>query len=201
MSVCPNQEADTDSRDPTHQKGARMATEAIPPGEPKFTETTQVVDCFEDLVYRIALAHTSCAPDADDVYQNVFLTYHRKRPLCRDQEHIKAWLINTTLKCALQSTTNSWRARVIPITPEHLPAESDESDQFTFQTALQQAVFAALTSLAETYRTPLYLFYFEDLPVNRIAELLDLEPGTVKTRLSRGRTMMRELLQGDVFDE
>jgi RNA polymerase sigma-70 factor (ECF subfamily) len=47
----------------------------------------------------------------------------------------------------------------------------------------------------------MHLFYFEDLPIARIAELLDLELGAVKMRLSRGRELMRGQLQGAYFND
>ena len=53
----------------------------------------------------------------------------------------------------------------------------------------------------QDYRLPLYLFYFEELPTDRIAKILTLRPGTVRMRLSRGRDQLRELLKGDYFDE
>jgi RNA polymerase sigma-70 factor (ECF subfamily) len=169
---------------------------AAEPAQPWPTE--QVVQRFESMVYGIAVTHTQCRADADDVYQDVFLTYHRKRPACRDAEHLKAWLIRTTLNRSRQVASSSWRTRVVALTPENaeqLPA------RFQFRTELQQAVFWALTQLPETYRTPLFLFYFADLPIAQIAEALEIEPGAVKMRLSRARAMMRDQLQGDVFDD
>ncbi|MDR2348582.1 MAG: sigma-70 family RNA polymerase sigma factor [Bifidobacteriaceae bacterium] len=168
------------------------------PPEPYFTDTRRAIELYEPLVYGLAVTHTRCRSDADDVYQNVFLTYHRKKPLCRNADHLKAWLINTALNCAKQIAASSWRTRVVPLTPEHAAALPDK---FQFQTELQQAVFWALGQLPETCRAPLYLFYFEDWPVAQIAQALGIELGAAKMRLSRGRTMMRELLQGDVFDD
>ncbi|MDR2453968.1 MAG: sigma-70 family RNA polymerase sigma factor [Bifidobacteriaceae bacterium] len=169
-----------------------------PPPAPYFTDTREAVKLHESLVYGIAVTHTQCRSDADDVYQNVFLTYHRKKPLCNDAEHLKAWLINTAVNCARQVAASSWRTRVVPLAPEHAEALPDK---FQFRTELQQAVFWALGQLPQAYRTPLYLFYFEDLPVAQIAQALDLETGAAKMRLSRGRAMMRQQLQGDVFDD
>ncbi|MDR1117951.1 MAG: sigma-70 family RNA polymerase sigma factor [Bifidobacteriaceae bacterium] len=169
-----------------------------PAAVPYFTDTAVAVERYESMVYGIALTHTACRSDADDVYQNVFLAYHRKKPLCNDEGHLKAWLINTAVNCSKQVASNSWRTRVVPFGPEH----ADQlPDRFKFQTDMQQAVFWALGQLPEAYKTPLYLFYFEDLPVARVAEILGLEQGTVKMRLSRGRKMMRDQLQGDVFDD
>lgn len=159
--------------------------------------TGEVVVRYESLVYGIAIAHTRCRGDADDVYQDVFLTYHRRQPECRSEEHRKAWLITTTLNCAKAVTRSSWRTRVVPLNPE-MP---EPTDQFHFATERQESVFGALRSLPETYRTVLYLFYFADLPVARIADLLGLGAAAVKMRLSRGRGLMRDRLQGGYFDE
>jgi RNA polymerase sigma-70 factor (ECF subfamily) len=185
------------AREDPGQVAAPLAVEEAPPA-PHFTDTRQAVEQYESLVYGIAVTHTRCRSDADDVYQNVFLTYHRKKPLCNNADHLKAWLINTAVNCSKQVAASSWRTRVVPLSPEHAAAIPDK---FQFRTELQQAVFWALGQLPETYRTPLYLFYFEDLPIAQIAQALGIEVGAAKMRLSRGRTMMREQLQGDVFDD
>lgn len=160
-------------------------------------DTTAVVERYESMVYGIALTHTACRGDADDVFQDVFLTYHRRQPSCRSEEHRKAWLITTALNCSRKVASSSWRTRVVPLTrdAEQLP------EQFRFATDEQNVLFKALRALPETYRTVLHLFYFEDLPVARIAQVTGIEPGAVKMRLSRGRALMRDQLQGGLFDE
>ena len=161
-------------------------------------DTHAVVLRYQRMVYGIALSHTKCRGDADDVFQDVFLTYHRRQPECRSEEHRKAWLITTTLNCARQLSGSSWRTRVVPLTRENNQAAPE---QFEFATVEQNLLFAALRALPESYRAVLHLFYFEDLPVARIAEVLNLTGATVKMRLSRGRQLMRDRLTGGVFDE
>ncbi|MDR1711383.1 MAG: sigma-70 family RNA polymerase sigma factor [Propionibacteriaceae bacterium] len=161
-------------------------------------ETPDVVARFSGMVYSIALTHTKSRGDADDVFQEVFLTYHRKQPECVDDEHRKAWLIKTTLNCARRAVADSWRTRVVPIRPADMDMLADTA--FTFATAEQDAIFAAVSKLSEVYRSVLHLFYFEDLPIAKIATLLGLEQGAVKVRLSRGRALLREQL-GGYFDD
>lgn len=184
---------------------------AIDPDDPSDTaqslgparDTQAVVERHEAMVYAIALTHTSCRGDADDVFQDVFLTYHRKQPECRSEEHLKAWLITTTLHCARRLAASSWRTRVVPLAPGD--AADLTPDNFHFATDEQDAVFRALAAVPETYRTVLHLFYFEDLTIGRIAQVLDLTPGAVKMRLSRGRGLMRDHLSephlGGLFDD
>jgi len=154
-------------------------------------DTAEIVERYQQMVYAICLTHTGCRPDADDVFQEVFLTYHRKQPTCHDEEHRKAWLITTTLTVARRVATSSWRTRVVPV-PPGMPAELPEV--FDFPSEKYDDLFRALSALPEIYRTAVHLFYFEDLPAAQIAALLDVEPSTVKMRLTRGRTMLREAL-------
>ena len=49
--------------------------------------------------------------------------------------------------------------------------------------------------LPAAYRNPLYLFYYEDYSIREIAKIMGLEEGTVKTRLRRGRQMLKEKLE------
>ncbi len=167
-------------------------------------ETSEVIRQHKDMVYGIALTHTRCRPDADDVFQEVFLTYHRKLPTFADPERRKAWLIVTTLNCAKQDTMSSWRQKVVPIREDVGNATVDTAvgaDDIRFRSDEQDRLFEALRELPEKYRTVLHLFYFEDLSIAEMASVLNIEPGTVKVQLSRARALMREKLKGDHFDE
>lgn len=174
------------------QPAPAVTPDASPSGA---RDTRAVVERYQKLVYGLALSHTRCKGDADDVFQEVFLTYHRKQPNCHDEGHRQAWLITTTLTIARRENTSSWRTRVVPLAPED--AEMVRPEVFHFATETQDAVFQAVSQLPESYRAVIHLFYFDDLPVARIAAVLGLEEGAVKMRLSRGRGLLRDQL-GDL---
>lgn len=62
--------------------------------------TEKVIKQYSDMVYRLAFARTGTKHDADDVFQEVFFRYVKKRPVFRDEEHRKAWLIRVTINCS-----------------------------------------------------------------------------------------------------
>jgi RNA polymerase sigma-70 factor (ECF subfamily) len=171
----------------------------IAAAELKRPDTRTVVELYRDMVYRIALTHTRCRSDADDVFQEVFLVYHRKQPDCANEEHRKAWLINTTINCSRQLTGSSWSKKVVPLHDADL--QPAEDDRFHFRSDAEDAVLAALQELPLPYRTVLHLFYFEDQPIAQIATTLGIAPGTVKVQLSRGRAQIRTALKGEYFDD
>ena len=60
-------------------------------------QRTQIVNRWGDMVYRLALARTASVPDAEDVFQEVFLRYFRHEDKFHNDEYRKAWLIRCTL--------------------------------------------------------------------------------------------------------
>ena len=82
-------------------------------------DTSATVELYKGMVYAIAMTHTRSRSDAEDVFQNVFLAYHRKQPAFVSEERRKAWLIVTTLNCAKQVNTSSWQQKVVPLRDDH----------------------------------------------------------------------------------
>ena len=152
-----------------------------------------VIEAYQSTVYGIALARTKSRDDADDIFQEVFLAYFRRNLQYKDAEHLKAWLINTTLNCTKKCLRQQRRAGV--------PVDELPEEVFAFEAPEDTALFDALCALAEPYRTVLHLFYFEDMPVERIARALSRRAGTVRMQLTRGRALLRDQLKGEFFDE
>lgn len=157
-------------------------------------ELDTVIQTYQSMVYGLAFAKTGSRADADDVFQETFLAYFQTEKKFRDEEHRKAWLLRTALNMSRRVTASTWRQKTLPL-------ESAESVSQPFREEKENEVWKALQSLSEDYRLPIYLFYFEELSTGEIAKALGLRPGTVRTRLSRGRELLRNMLKGDYFDE
>ena len=157
-------------------------------------EMDSILDRYQDMVYGLALARTGSRTDADDVFQEVFLAYYQSGKVFRDEEHRKAWLLRTTINQSRRVTSSSWRQKTVPLSErEDAPVQFREPEE--------NRVWEALQALAEDYRLPIYLFYFQELPTQEIAKILAIRPGAVRMRLTRGREQLREKLKGEIFDE
>jgi RNA polymerase sigma-70 factor (ECF subfamily) len=165
-----------------------------------------VVIKYKSEIFGIALSNLRNRYDADDVFQEVFLVYFKKcrRLKFNSEEHRKAWLIRTTLNLCKKHKT-LWRkpkGESIDVNfSEHSAIASSEVSSEDWQFALeeQELVYSAMGELSDIYRNVLYLFYFQDLSVDRIGEILKIKPGTVRVQLKRGRELMREKLKNDYF--
>jgi len=173
-----------------YERGRKMSENAFVQNESIET----IIQRYKGTVFSIALSHTSNQADAEDIFQEVFLIYYKVKPEFNDEEHRKAWLIRTTLNCSLRVVDSTYRKRTT--TTDELENEGS----FTFESKEENAVYLALRALPEKYRNILQLFYFEDMPVKQIAQVLDMKETTVKVQLKRGRDLMKEKLLEEGYE-
>lgn len=156
------------------------------------TELTRIVEKFSGIVFRLAYCHVNNHQDADDIMQDVFLALYTSRREFNDDEHIKAWLIRVTVNRCTNLLKSCRRRLSVPL---------ENAEEIPFQPREKFTLLPQLMKLKQKYRIVLYMFYYEDFPVSRIAEILGEKPSTVTTRLSRGRNQLRELLIKEGYDE
>ena len=142
---------------------------------------TAAAEKYQDMVYRIALSHLGHVQDAEDALQEVFLKLYRQNtPPAGDS--LRFWLIRVTINHCRDILRSPWRKKRVP--KKELAAAQKE---LIFDREDQRELFHAVMALQEKYRTVLYLFYYEELPVREIAELLKISQSSVTTRLTRAR--------------
>ena len=150
-------------------------------------EARAAVERYGPMVYRLALAQTHSAHDADDVFQEVFLRYVRRAPDFTEEEHRKAWLLRVTANCARSLLASPWRMRTLPL-----------EDVYSYQDSVESAVDEALAHLPGKYRAVIHLFYYEGYQTEEIARILGRSPSTVRAQLTRARQKLRTLLKEDI---
>ena len=151
-------------------------------------EAEQLARRFAPSVYRLAYARTGHRADAEDVMQEVFLRLMPAAPDFRDDEHAKAWLLRVAANCAGDLFRSALRRRARPL---------EEALGLTQPGQEMSGVLEAVITLPSNYRIPLHLFYYEGYFVAEIARLLGKSEDVIRTRLHRGRGMLRRGLEGD----
>ena len=74
-------------------------------------------------------------------------------------------------------------------------------ETLTFETPKSENLFETVMKLPEKYRIVLHLFYYEDYTTQEISDSLHLSLSNVKTRLSRGRALLKETLKEEWDDD
>ena len=146
-----------------------------------------------DSLYRAAFAVCRNPQDAEDVVQETLLAYFRSDKQFESDEHIRAWLIRVAVNKARNATICFWR--------RNRRSLEDYMDALTFEDAGDRELLDAVLRLPERYRIVIHLFYYEDYSIREIAALLDIGEGSVKSRLSRARKMLKAQLSEEWDDE
>ena len=142
-----------------------------------------VIRRYSNMVYRLSFARTGNTSDAEDLYQEVFLRYLTKAPLFASEEHRKAWLLKVTVNCANRFHAMRGRRRTEPLSQAlSVPAPEGEG------------LWEELRRLPKRDRTILHLYYYEDLTTEKIAQILERNPATVRSQLLRARNRLKKLL-------
>lgn len=151
-------------------------------------EIKQTIIRNSNTVYRLAYSQMKNNADADDVYQEVFYRYIRKRPCFDSAEHEKAWFIRVTLNCCKTSLKSFWKTKVCEL-DEKFEDTKVEKEDLSF----------ALKKLPKKYGAILYLYYYEDMSISDIARSLGLKEGNVGVILSRARRKLKDILEKEDF--
>ena len=139
-------------------------------------------------VYRLALCRMQNAADAEDVYQDVFLRFLDQPDRDWDSEHMKAWLLRTTVnRCA---DLHRFRLRRPVLALEDIPELARPGNDRA------EELWDAVARLPEKLRTAVHLHYAEGYSTEEIAALLEVPAATVRTRLHRARHQLKDLLGG-----
>ena len=149
-------------------------------------DTASAVKQYGAMVYRLAYAQLRSRQDADDVFQEVFLRYHRAAPSFESEEHRKAWLLRVTANCSKSLAASPWRKRSVPLEDVYAYSEPEES-----------GLDAALAQLPPKYRAVIHLHYYEGYGTEETARILGRRPSTVRSQLTRARQALAQLLKED----
>jgi RNA polymerase sigma-70 factor (ECF subfamily) len=152
----------------------------------------QIVALYHHDLYCFAYSLAGNPDDACELTQESYYRLLSKNGLLRDPTKIKAWLFTTLYRAFLGQKRRSTRFPHMTISsvehelPALTPEMVNEMDGLL--------VMEALLEIDEQHRTPLVLFYLQDLSYREIAEILDVPIGTVMSRLSRSKVALRNHL-------
>ena len=180
-----------------------------------------VINAYSDTVYRLAYAMMRNRSDADDIYQEVFLRYIRRKPVFHSPEHARAWMLRVTANCCKSHWKSPWAdgrmeslerqdesGGVCSVLEKQGVAEISEGNGSGSDPAQQvqkcwrrEQLRRGIGELPEEYRLVIHLYYYEELTTEEIARLLHRRSSTVRTQLVRARERLRTILGKYGYDK
>ena len=173
--------------EPTHtQVGAR---EGVPTWD-------EVVELHSDRVYRLAYRLTGNQHDAEDLTQEVFVRVFRSLDSYTPGT-FEGWLHRITTNLFLDQARRKQKIRFDALSDERasrLASNAATPDAAYADQMFDDDIESALATLPPDFRAAVVLCDVEGLTYEEIAEILDAKLGTVRSRIHRGRAMLRRAL-------
>lgn len=170
----------------------------------------ELVGEYQPLIYTLTLRILGNAEDARDATQETFLKIYRHFTHFRGEASLKTWICRIAINQA-RTSDRWWRRRRRDVT-ESLDIEPDEAGRSGAHTADSLAdesaspesqtlsrercrqIQSALSEVKKDFRIAVILRDIEGMSYEEIADILEISAGTVKSRIARGREMLREVL-------
>lgn len=129
-------------------------------------------------MYKVARSYLKSDDDIADAIQETILSCYEKLDSLENEQFFKTWLIRILINNCINILNTGRR---------EYPAEQLPERGGNCVSLENYEFYELLNSLDEKYRTILILYYVEGFKIKEIAQILDMDENTVKTRLSRGR--------------
>jgi RNA polymerase sigma-70 factor (ECF subfamily) len=186
-----------------------VAAKTMTESEDTKTFFSRGIDDTMDALYGTALRLTRTGADAEDLVAETVSKAWSAIDTLQDRQRFRPWIFRILHNCFI---SNYRRAAIRPQESAYeeddagalealLNAQPDEfliwwanPERQYFNTMLGSAIMAAIDDLPDAFRTTIVLINVEGLTYDEAAEALGVPPGTVRSRMKRGRTLLQKAL-------
>jgi RNA polymerase sigma-70 factor (ECF subfamily) len=171
------------------------------------TAVADLASTFGPRIHQLALRYVKNWEDAEEVTQDVLLKVFRKIDAFRGDAALSSWIYRITFNTAMSRLRSTRAARVAEVqNPDSSTAEQPErqaaepadwsslADDQLLRGQMRERLIESLTHLPTVYRVPVILRDIQGLSTEEASAVLAVKPQTLKSRLHRGRLMLREHL-------
>lgn len=169
-----------------------------------------LVTAYERKVYNYALRSTGNEQDAMDITQEVFLRVFRSLSGFKEESSFSTWLYRITFNICIDFSRKNAKRNENSLSLDgeiadgkelELPDERHAPEAAYDRKELREEIAGAILRLSEQHREVLVMREISGLSYAEIAEVLELEEGTVKSRIARARENLRKIIvaTGNIF--
>ena len=167
----------------------------------------KLVEKYESFVYRTVFYDLKSHEDAQDISQEVFIKAYRALNSFRSDSEFTTWLYRICKNTVYDYLRKVSKEKTVPLSDLSNPDENErefeiadtsgafDPEKNVVSNERKEIIHSAINSLSEEHRTVIVLRDIEGYSYSQIADLMSLEEGTVKSRLSRARAALKKKLE------
>lgn len=168
----------------------------------------KLIEDYSPYVYKLSLRLCKNKFEAEDLFQETWIKVCKGINKYDSNSKFENWIYSICVNCYrdsynkeksllnkiknLFSSTEEKEREINEAADENISIEEEVINKFSTENTLEY-----LNKLEDIYKVPLILYYFKDLSYIDIAEILKIPMGTVKSRLFKGKTILRKLMEED----
>lgn len=149
---------------------------------------------FGKKVFKLAYYHLKDRQQAEDIVQEVFCRVYQNLASFRNESSYYTWIYRITVNLCKDYLRSAYFRRIIPWSDFRYLDNMQKSEARMFEAVEGGEIFRKVMDLPLKYRTVIALYYFEEMTTKEIGEVLNIKENAVRTRLSRARNILRDLL-------
>lgn len=175
------------------------------------TELEQCIDKYGKDIYSFCRQIAASTQEGEDLYQDTFLKAMELSERMDMERNPKSFLLSIAIRLWKNRRRKyAWRQRIAGTESLDAQIEMNVLPQGTEERLPEEEILTreqsdfvrkCIAELSEKYRVPIYLYYSTELSVKEISDCLKLPEGTVKSRLHKARTMIKERLEAYGYDK
>lgn len=151
----------------------------------------KLVKLYESKMYKTAKSILECEDDINEAIQQTIILIYDKLYQLRNENKVGTWIMRILInQCKKIYKQNELRNRKNVNLEDNIEKINinEEKDDYSF-------VDDAIHRLDTKYREIVILYYYDELKIKDIAQILKIPQGTIKTRLNRARKKLNEILE------
>jgi len=185
----------------------RALIEQLQAGAPGAVET--LASAYGSKVYQLAFRYMKNREDAEEVAQDVLMKVVNKVDAFRGDAALSSWIYRITFNTAMSRLRNGKFTRPAEVSEHEMQGKDHEdgvrrvreaadwsslADEAFLRSQMRSRLAEAMKQLPEIYRTPIVLRDIQGLSTEEASKALNVKTQTLKSRLHRGRLILREQL-------
>ena len=163
---------------------------------------SKLIDRYSCKVYSTAYSYTHSQEEARDLVQEIFIKAYNSLKSFKAEAKFSTWLyriavnscIDWTRKSKLKTDIRALSLEAANIF-DYIYPDSEGPEEIYLKQEHKDEIWTAVSCLPEIYKTALILYYFEELKVQEICDILDCPRKTIETRLYRAKGILKSLLR------
>ncbi|GEN82733.1 RNA polymerase subunit sigma [Sporosarcina luteola] len=152
---------------------------------------------------RLAFSYVKDTESAKDIVQNTFIKCYKNIESFRYDAQIKTWLYRITIN-ECKDYLKSWNHKMVQVKSfinETAKSILPSTERTVIDKYSNEEIKDTIFSLPKVYREVVYLYYYESLKTEEIADVLDIPVNTVKTRLRRAKQRLKPMIREAELNE